>query len=259
MLKQLTSSFVATCLDELGLNPSLLRAAVKSAARQGNGTLEAILLHQARESSAEFIQEYCPNALIFSDGPDSVSRPTQPAIRTFTANLAKSSSRPISFLEFGVWEGKSIRFFASALPAETNLVGFDSFEGLSTDWAGTDFAKGALSTNGRAPQNLPQNVEIVVGQVEETLSNWLSHNGLHDFVVVHCDLDIFEPTLYVLQTLRAKLRPGSLILFDNYFSYPGWKNGEHKALMESGIEHEFLAVSASAAPGGSDRALVQIR
>ena len=136
-------------------------------------------------------------------------------------------------------------------------MGFDSFEGLSENWGGTGFAKGSLSTNREVPENFPQDVEIVVGRVEDTLGDWLSRNELNDLTVVHCDLDIFEPSLHVLETLKPRLLPGSLILFDNYFSYPGWKNGEHRALVESGIAHEFLAVSANAMIGGSDRALVR--
>jgi hypothetical protein len=42
----------------------------------------------------------------------------------------------------------------------------------------------------------------------------------------------------VIQTLEfgvyvgPRLRPGSIVVFDEYFNYPGWEEHEHRAWME---------------------------
>src|SRR2546423_11762114 len=61
-------------------------------------------------------------------------------------------------VEFGVFEGRSIRFFAS-LTGET-IYGFDSFEGLREDWKGWAAAKGTFDM-GSVPPHVPANVILV--------------------------------------------------------------------------------------------------
>ena len=47
------------------------------------------------------------------------------------------------------------------------------------------------------------------------------------------DCDTYESTKQVLNILTSKkLNPGTLILFDEYLSYVGWKHGEFKAWQE---------------------------
>ena len=47
----------------------------------------------------------------------------------------KEDNKKILFLEFGVHKGYSIQKFASYNKhAESKFIGFDSFEGLPTDW-----------------------------------------------------------------------------------------------------------------------------
>jgi hypothetical protein len=36
----------------------------------------------------------------------------------------------------------------------------------------------------------------------------------------------------VLEHIGPRLRPGSIVIFDEYFNYPGWQEHEHKAWRE---------------------------
>jgi hypothetical protein len=53
-------------------------------------------------------------------------------------------------LEFGVRSGYSLNYFAKRFP-ERMLFGFDSFEGLHVDWAGTRSPKGTFDLGGKLP------------------------------------------------------------------------------------------------------------
>jgi O-methyltransferase len=71
----------------------------------------------------------------------------------------------ILYLEFGVYKGDSMRLWSAGLrnPA-AQLVGFDSFEGLPSDWH-ADAVAGRFTTGGRAPAIDDARVSFVKGRV----------------------------------------------------------------------------------------------
>ena len=117
------------------------------------------------------------------------------------------------------------------------LYCFDSFEGLKEDWVGNKVPKGYFNLNKKIPK-LNSNIEPIVGWVEDTLDDFLKkHNPKINFV--HMDMDTYSPTKFTLEKLKPYLVKDAIILFDELYNYPGWKNGEHKALMEVFKEDEF--------------------
>ena len=67
----------------------------------------------------------------------------------FAANTIGATER-ITYLEFGVFQGNSIRRMAELFThPESRFVGFDSFAGLPA--AGCDKQAGAFSTEGKTP------------------------------------------------------------------------------------------------------------
>ena len=69
-------------------------------------------------------------------------------------------------VEFGVWRGQSISFFASL--TKEMIYGFDSFEGLREDWKGWELPKGTFDLGGVLPP-VPSNVTLIKGWFDETL------------------------------------------------------------------------------------------
>jgi hypothetical protein len=59
------------------------------------------------------------------------------------------------------------------------------------------------------------------------------------------DCDPYEAAKIVFQFTADRLRPGTLIIFDDYWGYRGWKSGEHKAwrelVEERKIAYQYLA------------------
>jgi len=72
-----------------------------------------------------------------------------------------------------------------------------------------------------------QNVELIPGWFDESLPSFLKQ--IHDDDVIsfiHFDTDLYSSTKTVLNFWGSRLRKGSLVLFDEYQGYPGWKNHE---------------------------------
>jgi hypothetical protein len=150
------------------------------------------------------------------------------------------------YLEFGVADGASIRETASI--TSHVIHGFDSFEGLPEDWAGTSNLRGKFGRGGSLPK-VPDNVELHVGLFDASIPPFLArHPGPVAFM--HVDCDLYSSTKCVFEQIGLRLQAGTIILFDEYFNYPNWKQHEFKAFQEfvadSGISYEYLGYSVRA-------------
>lgn len=145
------------------------------------------------------------------------------------------------FLEFGVAAGTSLRFFADALSGSgQRIVGFDAFLGLEEDWTGHPHGRtaGAYSQSGDKPEIRP-NSSLRVGWVQDTLSPFLSEESDSPVIFAHLDMDTYTPTEFVLRNIRGRLIQGSVLLFDELYGYPGWRQHEYAALTSVFSEDEF--------------------
>lgn len=127
------------------------------------------------------------------------------------------------FLEFGVSRGVSINHVASF--TSSTVHGFDSFQGIPEDWG--HCKKGAFSTNGVLPE-VRKNVKLHVGLFDETLPEFLKAHNEH-ISFLHIDSDLYSSAKTVLQLLHDKIVVGTVIVFDEYFNYPGWQQNEYLA------------------------------
>jgi hypothetical protein len=140
-------------------------------------------------------------------------------------------------LEFGVASGGTLRTICKTTTG--TVYGFDSFEGLPEDW--THFQRrGRFSSGGNLPKKLPKNAELVIGFFEDTLPKFLEVRS-EDVSFVHIDSDLYSSAQTVLAQLAPRMRPGTLILFNEYFNYPGWQRHEHRAFLEYLEKSQFCA------------------
>jgi hypothetical protein len=133
------------------------------------------------------------------------------------------------FGEFGVFEGYSINYFANKFPNHS-FHGFDSFEGLQEDWSGWILTKGSFDLGGVLPK-VKKNVHLHKGWFDETLPIFLQSNQ-ENFSFIHIDCDTYEATKSVFLYLNSRIVEGTIIVFDEYFGYRGWRLGEYKAWQE---------------------------
>jgi hypothetical protein len=204
----------------------------KQPERPACDTLYNLVWQRAMESSAAFVEPHMATALLLQKR------------RHILELAAERAPKDGMVLEFGVWKGRSINMLATMLPNRT-ICGFDSFEGLSEDWAGHSMKakEGKFDQGGKLPE-VEKNVTLVKGWIDETLPGFLKeHPG--PIALLHIDTDTYSPCRSVLTLCRERLIPGSLILFDEFLAYPGWKNGEAKAYWEAFSDGQctFIAFS----------------
>ena len=143
------------------------------------------------------------------------------------------------FLEFGVYKGGSINFLANFLKNHnTNIYGFDTFEGFTEDWKGTFRLSGDYSNKSLLPK-VSGNVKLIKGPVQKTIDKFILENKNKKIIFIHFDMDTYESTNFVLKKIKPLIHSEAYFLFDNFYNYAAWKVGEFKALKENFDESQI--------------------
>jgi predicted O-methyltransferase YrrM len=164
--------------------------------------------------SAKWAEEVMPTARVFHHPQD-----------TLEHALAIAPQGGMA-LEFGVLRGRSLRIIAAARKGR-EVYGFDSFQGLPEDYR-PHVREGTFAVDA-----LPEvdGAELVVGWFDDTLPGFLeAHPGPVDFL--HVDGDLYSSAVTVLRLVGPRLLPGSVLVFDEFFNYPGWEKHEFRAWQE---------------------------
>lgn len=151
-------------------------------------------------------------------------------------------------LEFGVGEGTSLATIVRMMEYNAEkVVGFDSFEGLPEDWK-PGFPRGTFSATQEEVDQIVSEAgcEVVIGLFENSLTWWLQENQ-KPISFLHIDSDLYSSALTVLNETWKRWERGTIIVFDEFFNYPGWMQGEARAwldflgeLEEGDISFEYI-------------------
>lgn len=169
---------------------------------------------KAAQEAADFYEQYLLRAKVFSDTLEMISD---------GLSIAPEDGL---VLEFGVATGRTITRIGQQRRGP--IYGFDSFEGLPEDWY-PGYEKGTFARE--ALPSVPANVELIKGWFNETLPGFLEKNP-DPVSYVNIDCDLYSSTAFVLKKLQDRIVPGTVIQFDEYFNYPGWRQHEYKAFEE---------------------------
>jgi hypothetical protein len=151
-------------------------------------------------------------------------------------------TEPINYLEFGVFEGSSFRWWASHnTHSDSRFYGFDTFEGLPEAW--DQFSAGDMTTKGNIPKMDDVRVKFIKGLFQDTLPDFLKQFDNSKRKVVHLDADLYSSTLYTLAKLDDLLKPGDVVMFDEF----GVPTHEFKAFVEytTSFRREFEIIAAT--------------
>ena len=198
--------------------------------------LEVAFLKAAYESAAYYEQHMLTTPAFASD------------LDLLSAAVKISNPHGL-FLEFGVASGRTISHIAKVRSGP--VYGFDSFQGLPEDWR-SGFSKGAFA--GNLPP-VPNNVTLIKGWFNETLPAFLAANE-GDVALLHVDCDLYSSTKCILDLLSGRLKSGTVIVFDEFWNYPGWQQHEIKAFDEFKAAHQVRAQSVEFVPGHQQVAFV---
>lgn len=114
--------------------------------------------------------------------------------------------------EFGVANGDGARYWLGALE-NVSYHGFDCFTGMPAQYR--QVPAGVFNLGGRPPDINDHRVTWHVGLIEKTLPGFAVPRTPHRMFIF--DLDLYEPTLQALETLRSVFQPGDLLYFDEAF------------------------------------------
>ncbi len=180
----------------------------------------------AGKETARYVMENMPKAPFFED-----------KFKLLSYALSKVSVDGL-YMEFGVFSGETVNHIASQ--TKNIVYGFDSFEGLPEDWR-SGFVQGCFKK-----ENLPEvksNVCLVKGWFDESLPDFIKDKN-DNCAFIHIDCDLYSSTKTVFDILGDKIVAGTIIVFDEYFNYPGWKEHEFKAFQEfvkdKNLKYEYI-------------------
>jgi hypothetical protein len=144
-------------------------------------------------------------------------RPAKPARsreELFEGAALDFANRKVLYLEFGVAFGDSMRYWAHLLRNDaSHLHGFDSFEGLPTDWS-RSLVRGTYSTGGAVPDISDRRVQFFKGLFQETLPLYVFPE--YEALVINIDCDLYASAAFVLNCLRQRVGPGTYVYFDEF-------------------------------------------
>lgn len=185
----------------------------------------------AAQQSAAFVLEHMPAARVFWESVD-----------TLRYALGEIKGPGLA-LEFGVATGATLRIIADAVAADRTVAGFDVFTGLPETWR-TGFPAGEFAQD---PPDVP-GATVIAGLFEDTLPSFLAETD-EAIAFMHVDCDLYSATKTVLDLTGERLAPDAVLVFDEFFNYPGWQQHESRAwsefLARSGRSFEYLAYTGN--------------
>jgi SAM-dependent methyltransferase len=131
---------------------------------------------------------------------------------------------PIDYFEFGVAGGYSFKWWMEKNKnGSSRFFGFDTFEGLPEKWGA--FEKGSMAYAMDSLQINDPRASLYKGLFQDSLIPFLDKYDSRNRKLIHIDSDLFSAAIFVMSQLYRFLKPGDILLFDE-FAVP---------------QHEFLA------------------
>ena len=144
--------------------------------------------------------------------------------------------------EFGVASGRTLAQISAGVGG-AKVYGFDGFKGLPEAWK-FGRGEGAFARTDLPP--VPANAELVIGWFKDTLPGFVAQHQ-EPLSFLHVDCDLYSSTMDILDNLGTYIAPGTVIVFNEYYNYPGWKNHEWKAWQEfvakTGTAYRYVGVN----------------
>jgi hypothetical protein len=73
---------------------------------------------------------------------------------------------------------------------------------------------------------------------------------------LHIDCDLYSSTACIFRLLAPRIVPGTVIVFDEFLNYPGWRLHEFKAWEEFRLRHGVKYRFSGCVPGHQQVAMM---
>jgi hypothetical protein len=162
--------------------------------------------------------------------------------RVFEEVAAAVRGQQVLYMEFGVANGYSMRYWSRLLDnPSSKLHGFDSFEGLPSDWA-LGWSAGSFSPPAGVPEFDDDRIELFQGWFTDTVPRYVWPEG-YEQLVVNIDSDLYSSADYVLRAIEERMTPGTILYFDEFHHYADELRAFDELLQRTGWTFEVLAAS----------------
>lgn len=147
---------------------------------------------------------------------------------------------PGAVVECGVFKGVSLTGFATfrnllSSPFSKKIIGFDTFkEYPETNFEADKLERerfireaGCHSISKKQLENvleykkINESIELVEGNIVETVPTYVKAHPELKISLINLDVDIYEPSVVVLEYFYPKLERGGILLLDDYGFFPG--------------------------------------
>jgi len=167
---------------------------------------------------------------------------------------------PGHIVECGVFKGASlIRFctFREILesPYSRKVIGFDAFGKfpIQADTIDQAFVKRFEDSSGEgiSTSELKKvfsqkgfcNYELVQGDVADTIPEYITNHPELKIALLHIDVDVYKPSVAILEHLYDRVVSGGLIVFDDYATVAGETRAVDEFFSDKNIIIEKLPIS----------------
>jgi hypothetical protein len=167
---------------------------------------------------------------------------------------------PGHVVECGVYKGASFIRLASfrqvlESPYSRKLIGFDAF-GKFPEQAEEDDAKFISEFEGNGGFGISEeemhkvmdskgysHYELIRGDVTETIPEYIETHPELKIALLHVDVDVYKPTVSILENFYDRVVTGGLIVFDDYGTVAGETKAVDEFFAEKGLTVEKLGIS----------------
>lgn len=87
------------------------------------------------------------------------------------------------------------------------------------------------------------NFELVEGNILTTLEVYLLRHPELKIALLHIDVDVYQPTIHILEHLYERMVPGGIIVFDDYATVAGETRAVDEFLANRTLKIEKLPIS----------------
>ncbi len=179
--------------------------------------MKPIVKFLSSRASVKFYKRAMTYALLREQFPEIASLKEyrdKPAIWTAAMEAAGGREAPITYVEFGVYEGESFRWFlANNSHPDSRFIGLDSFRGLPEAFG--KVPAGYFDVGGKMPKIDDPRAVLIPGWFQDTWDELYKHIAGRDRLLVNHDADLYSSTLFELARMDL-LRKAYICVFDEF-------------------------------------------